>query len=74
MSYQQYFSEISKNRKKSFFIWFAVYIFGFILLIFIGDSLQETSEQVNTLLGFFAPSVILAGILGMVYAMLKKSA
>lgn len=63
------YSEVSPQQKKRFYIFLAVFVFGFVLLSFIGTSINENGFVI---LSFLAPLVILTGIVGISWSLYRN--
>ena len=72
MSKQQikkpYKSEISKQRKRHFFIGMGIFFVGFLILWSIGDAINENGYIVRA---FLAPFLVLVGIIYIPYSLYR---
>ena len=62
-------TEISKRRKKYFFIFLVVYFLGFILLLTIGEKMNQNQFLIRA---FVAPLLTLVGIVAITYNFYRK--
>ncbi|BBM89758.1 hypothetical protein COTS27_01465 [Spirochaetota bacterium] len=62
-------SEVSPKQKRNFYIFLIVYLLGYFLLLFIGDSINETGF---TLLAFISPLAVLIGVIGITLSLCIK--
>lgn len=62
-------TEVSKKRKKIFFIFLVVYFLGFILLMTIGEKMNQNQFLLRS---FIAPLLTLTGIVAIAYNFYRK--